>query len=69
MRFQQVRQSHMVKQVQPWQQVPQDPCVHRVRSGRAVLRPGFDGGSDDRKDHCAWDRGSTRLSFVSGRRG
>lgn len=36
MRFQQVQQSHMVKQVQPWQQVPQDPCVHRVQSGRAV---------------------------------
>ncbi|WP_115727726.1 hypothetical protein [Actinomyces culturomici] len=41
-----------------------------VGSGNdAVLRPGFDGGSDDRKDHCAWDRGSTRWSFVSGRRG
>lgn len=45
-----------------------------VSTGRAgppttLLRPGFDGGSDDRKDHCAWDRGSTRSSFVSGRRG
>lgn len=32
------------------------------RAMTTVLRPGFDGGSDDRKDRCAWDRGSTRSS-------
>ena len=48
--------------------------ISRYTGGEAgeaanVLRPWFDGGSDDRKDHCAWDEGSTRSSFVNGRRG
>lgn len=30
-----------------------------MKQNRGVLRPGFDGGSDDRKDHCTWDRGNT----------
>ena len=38
-------------------------------TGSEVNRSGFDGGGDDRKDHCHGTQGSTRWSCASGRLG